>query len=138
MRFLFLTLAAALALPAAHAAAPKAEPATPLESIPGGPPPTPRLPAGASQGEILAAKQFGWLDLDRDGVLTREEVALFPRLRDAFDEADQNRDNRVSFEEIRALALQRRAEKADENQPAAPGASAPAAKARPAKPSKPS
>ncbi|QHJ01450.1 EF-hand domain-containing protein [Xylophilus rhododendri] len=86
---------------------------TVLETIPG----TPSAAEAAStpvhsKGEELAAKQFGWLDANRDGYLSRDEVALFPRLRDAFDEADQDHDNRVSFDEIRGLAAQKRAERA--------------------------
>jgi hypothetical protein len=85
-----------------------------IETIPGTPAEAPSADVGSShsRGEALAIKQFGWLDVNHDGFLTRDEVALFPRLRDAFDQADQNHDNKVSLDEIRALALQRRAEKA--------------------------
>ena len=108
MRSSYLSLASALAFSlatlAAHAQAVAPEPVPP-------PPPVPRA-ADQSKGEILAARQFGWLDIDHDGYLSRDEVALFPRLRDAFDQADTDRDNRVSFDEIRALAVQRRNAKA--------------------------
>jgi len=132
-----LTAGLAVALASAGVAAQPAAPTTPLETIPGAPAPAPADGAAASRGEILAAKQFGWLDLDRDGFLSRDEVALFPRLRDAFDQADRDHDNRVSFDEIRALALQRRADKAADD--AAAGAGAPDARpARAARPAKPS
>jgi len=108
MRSSYLPLAVALVFSAAVSA--QAQPSTQVEPMPASPP-TPRL-AGQSKGEIQAARQFGWLDLNHDGFLSREEVALFPRLRDAFDEADTDKDNRVSFEEIRVLAIHKREEKA--------------------------
>lgn len=103
---------------------------TPLETIPGTPPEPPAQAIGPSKGEALAAKQFGWLDLNRDGFLSRDEVALFPRLRDAFDEADQDRDNRVSLEEIRDLAVRKRAERAAPAPAAVPVPTTPATPAR--------
>lgn len=109
--FFRLSLAAAAAL--AFCAAVQAQ-STIVETIPGTPPEAPSADVGSShsRGEALAIKQFGWLDVNHDGFLTRDEVALFPRLRDAFDQADRNHDNKVSLDEIRALAVQRRAEKA--------------------------
>jgi hypothetical protein len=70
-----------------------------------------------SEGEALAAKQFKWLDLNGDGYLTKGEVALFPRLRDAFDAADANHDGKVSFEEIRAYAKEQRSQKDKADKP---------------------
>ncbi|WPB57860.1 EF-hand domain-containing protein [Xylophilus sp. GOD-11R] len=101
----------------------------PLETIPG----TASAPSaaeigavsGRSRGEALAAKQFGWLDTDHDGFLSREEVATFARLRNAFDQADTDKDNRVSLDEIRAFAEKRQAEKAAAAAPR-PGAVVPA------------
>lgn len=113
MRYFLMPLAAALALGAAvlPATAQSSRKSTPLETIPGDSGVPAPAAAGQSKGELLAAKQFGWLDADHDGFLSRDEVALFPRLRDAFEQADQDHDGRVSFEEIRNLALQRRGEK---------------------------
>lgn len=118
MRFISTPLLAALAIvfsAGAQAQAPSTDaastPSIPLETIPGTSAGAPQVEPAQSRGEILAAKQFGWLDTNHDGFLSRDEVALFPRLRDAFDQADADHDNRVSFDEIRALALQKRAEK---------------------------
>lgn len=83
-----------------------------------------------TKGEVLAAKQFKWLDTDGDGFLTKSEVALFPRLRDNFEAADTNRDGKVSFEEIRVFAQKHRAERDRARQaPAAVGDAAPMAPA---------
>lgn len=126
MRSRYLPLASALVFSLATLAS-RAQTATP-EPVP----PTPPSPRAADQskGEIQAARQFGWLDVDHDGFLSREEVALFPRLRDAFDQADTDRDNRVSFDEIRAMALQRRTDKAAA-QAATPGTVMPPAQPAP-------
>jgi hypothetical protein len=51
------------------------------------------------------------LDMNGDGKLSRTEVMLFPRLAAAFDEADTDRDNHVSYEEVRAFAAIYRAER---------------------------
>jgi len=138
MRFIPATLTAALAFGACLGAAAQSSPHyTPLETIPGTPADTTLASPGRSRGEVLAAKQFGWLDVNHDGFLSRDEVALFPRLRDAFDQADQDRDNRVSLEEIRLLALQRRSDRAATAAPAVPGSvvePAPAAAPRPVPP----
>ncbi len=98
----FLAAALLSAVPASQALAQmNAEPA----------PPTPEQQAEMSRGERQAAMQFRMLDANGDGFLTRDEVAAFPRLRDAFSQADADHDGKVSYAEIKALALQRRAER---------------------------
>lgn len=85
----------------------------------GGQPPPSAAPApassGASQplskGEIKAMRDFKLLDFNGDGKLSRAEVKLFPRLAAAFDEADTNHDNYISYEEVRAFAVKYRAER---------------------------
>lgn len=69
--------------------------------------------AGApiSKGEIKAMQQFKMLDFNGDGKLSRTEVKLFPRLSAAFDDADTNHDNYVSYEEVREFAVKYRAER---------------------------
>lgn len=56
-------------------------------------------------------RDFRMLDMNGDGRLSRSEVVLFPRLSAAFDEADTNHDQYVSYEEVRAFAAKYRAER---------------------------
>lgn len=51
------------------------------------------------------------LDFNKDGKLSRAEVALFPRLSAAFDEADTDKDGYVSYAEVQAFAVKYRAER---------------------------
>mgnify|MGYP006178392393 CR=1 FL=1 len=91
----------ALAMPPATAPAPPAPAASaPTESQ-----------AALTKGEIKAMREFKLLDFNGDGKLSRTEVKLFPRLSAAFDEADTDHDNYVSYEEVRAFAAKYRAER---------------------------
>lgn len=67
---------------------------------------------GLSKGEIKAQREFKLLDFNGDGQLSRSEVRLFPRLAAAFDSADTNHDNLISYEEVRAFTVIYRAERA--------------------------
>ena len=70
----------------------------------GTPAPTETAPsqeAALTKGELKAMRDFKMLDFNGDGKLSRTEVKLFPRLSAAFDDADTNRDNYVSYEEVR-------------------------------------
>ncbi|WP_284412809.1 EF-hand domain-containing protein [Acidovorax sp. SUPP3334] len=100
--------------PAAAASAPAAKASEPL-----------------SKGEIKAQKEFKMLDFNGDGKLSRSEVALFPRLANSFDDADTNHDGFVSYEEVRAFAIQYRAER---DRAKADAARAPASAASAARP----
>lgn len=80
-----------------------ADAAPPAESATGAP---------LTKGEIKARRDFQLLDFNKDGKLSRTEVALFPRLAAAFDTADTDKDGFVSFEEVEVFALQYRAERA--------------------------
>lgn len=67
--------------------------------------------AAPTQGEIKAQREFKLLDFNKDGKLSRSEVALFPRLAAAFDEADTDKDGFVSYDEVKAFAVKYRAER---------------------------
>ena len=61
-------------------------------------------------------RDFKLLDFNGDGKISRTEVALFPRLAAAFSDADTNRDNYLSYEEVRAYAVLYRAEREKKRQ----------------------
>ena len=71
----------------------------------------PLCPAPLTKGEIKAQREFKMLDFNKDGKLSRTEVALFPRLAAAFDEADTDKDGYVSYAEVQAFAVKYRAER---------------------------
>ena len=75
-------------------------------------PAAPEAAAPLTKGEIKARRDFQLLDFNKDGKLSRTEVALFPRLAAAFDTADTDKDGFVSFEEVEVFAVQYRAERA--------------------------
>ena len=89
---------AALASPWAAAAQP-----APAEA------PQAKASAPLSKGEIKAIREFHMLDFNGDGKLSRKEVAIVPRLYSAFDDADTNKDNYVTLEEVRAYTIKYRA-----------------------------
>ncbi len=80
----------------------------------GTPTPTETAPsqeAALTKGELKAMRDFKMLDFNGDGKLSRTEVKLFPRLSAAFDDADTNHDNYVSYEEVREFAAKYRTER---------------------------
>lgn len=64
-----------------------------------------------SQGEIKAIKDFQMLDFNKDGKISRKELALVPRLYGSFDEADINHDGYLTLDEVRAFAIKYRAQR---------------------------
>ena len=72
---------------------PPAEAALPAESATGAP---------LTKGEIKARRDFQLLDFNKDGKLSRTEVALFPRLAAAFDTADTDKDGSLTADEYKA------------------------------------
>jgi opacity protein-like surface antigen len=83
--------------------------------------------ANLTKGEIKAMREFKMLDFNGAGKLSRNEVKLFPRLANAFDDADTDHDGYVSYEEVRAFAVKYRAERdrIKAAEAASPAASAP-------------
>ena len=84
----------------------------------------PQSETALTKGEIKAMREFKMLDFNGDGKLSRTEVKLFPRLANAFDDADTDHDGYVSYEEVREFAAKYRAER--DRQKAAQAAAAPA------------
>lgn len=62
-----------------------------------------------SQGEIKAIRDFQMLDFNKDGKISRKELALVPRLYSSFDEADTDHDGYLTLDEVRAFAIKYRA-----------------------------
>lgn len=54
-------------------------------------------------------------DTNGDGMLSRAEAAALPRLAERFDAIDANRDNQVTFDELRAARKAHRMRSADAN-----------------------
>lgn len=82
----------------------------------------PGVPAGAeglSKGELKAQREFKLLDFNRDGRLSRQEIALVPRLAAVFDDADTDRDGYVTYDEVRAFAAVVRARREQQREQAA-------------------
>ena len=90
--------------------------------------------AAPTNGEAKAMREFRMLDFNGDGKLSRSEVQLFPRLAEAFDDADTDGDGGVSYEEVGAFAAKYRAERAERANSRAAQAQAPATPPAPAAP----
>lgn len=91
----------------------------PAEEAPAASASAPANAATPSRGELKALRQFQMLDANGDGKLSRAEVAMFPPLAAAFDEADTNHDGFVTPDEIRVFSAKYRAERERERAKAA-------------------
>ncbi len=122
-----LTMCIALPAASAMAADDAAQPAAPAASAP------------MSKGELKAIREFNMLDFNGDGKLSRNEVAIVPRLAAAFDEADTNHDGFVTLDEVRAFTIKYRAERDRAKAAAAAAAGQPSQdQAQPQAPAQPS
>lgn len=122
-----LTMCIALPAASAMAADDAAQPAAPTASAP------------MSKGELKAIREFNMLDFNGDGKLSRNEVAIVPRLAAAFDEADTNHDGFVTLDEVRAFTIKYRAERDRAKAAAAAAAGQPSQdQAQPQAPAQPS
>lgn len=88
--------------------------------------------AAPTKGEAKVLREFKMLDFNGDGKLSRREVQLFPRLAEAFDDADTDADGGVSYEEVRAFAARYRAERAQKRAAQAQAPATPPAAGAPA------
>jgi 16S rRNA A1518/A1519 N6-dimethyltransferase RsmA/KsgA/DIM1 with predicted DNA glycosylase/AP lyase activity len=121
------SLCVAAGVSGAVAVAAEAQPQTPVPTPQSASAPIearPQSQAALTKGEIKAMREFKMLDFNGDGKLSRTEVKLFPRLANAFDDADTDHDGYVSYEEVRVFAAKYRAER--DRQKAAQAAAAPA------------
>jgi hypothetical protein len=94
-------LGAALAMPMAFAqTAPTTDDAAAPQST------APQSTAPAAQAPTAEPKQVTWADLDtdKDGSLTKTEVATVPALSQVFDQADADADGKLTADEYKAFA----------------------------------
>lgn len=90
-----IALGAALAMPVAFA-----QDTTPTDPAAQAAPPT------AQPAPTAEPKQVTWadLDIDKNGSLSKAEVATVPELAQSFDAADANADGQLTAEEYKAHA----------------------------------
>jgi len=98
-----LTLIAPLAAQAQPATEPAPAPqATPAPAAAPAPAPAPVAPGEKSQR--VPHDKFAQVDTNHDGAISRDEAAAAPQLASHFDEADTDRDGRVTPAELKNFA----------------------------------
>lgn len=109
---LFAAVAVIASLSAPLAFAQQTPPAPPPPPAEPAPPATP-APAPAP----AAPQQMTWADVDvnQDGVLSKEEVAVVPQLAQVFDRADADGNGELTLEEYEQFAAKAQAEAAAGN-----------------------
>lgn len=102
-----IAMTVALAMPMAFAQTAPTTSADPAVAAP----PTAAPPSGQMQADEMQAqpaqpKQVTWADLDgdKDGSLTKQEVATVPELSQVFDQADADSDGKLTAEEYKSFA----------------------------------
>lgn len=90
---------AALAMPLAFA---QTAPTTQGDSMQS----APATQAAPATGPAATPKQVTWADLDgdKDGNLSKQEVSTVPSLSQVFDQADADKDGKLTADEYKAFA----------------------------------
>lgn len=108
-RHTWATLATALTLiaPLASQAQPATEPAPAPQTEPA-PAPAPAPMAPREKSQRVPHDKFAQVDTNHDGVISRDEAAAAPQLASRFDEADADKDGRVTPAELKNHAKSHR------------------------------
>jgi hypothetical protein len=95
-----------------------------LAQTPPPPPPEPPVKHGAAR--------FEQIDVNHDGLISREEAQAEPALAKHFDEIDTDHDGTITREELKAFRMARKERKAEKAQTASPMTPPPPTTAPPA------
>ncbi len=81
--------------------------AMPIAFAQSAPTPTDQAATQSSAPQAAQPKPVTWADLDsdKDGNLSKPETATVPALNQVFDQADANKDGKLSAEEYKSFAM---------------------------------